>query len=315
MSWITEIGGGLGKQALLRARQYLEDALKNPNALAYQALSSLSLSRHQHEKAVAEAKRALALEPNEPANLIVLAEALIFNDNAKEALQYLDNAMNLDPLNLGRPLCTKGLANFSMDQMEEAVKYFERGLKYNPNILRYDGPVAATYAYLNKNNEAKTALKRFVDQFVYTPNLQVAMSSFPFRNPRVADLLAEGLLKAGLEGKLTDYCKVSQDNKLPGEEIRKIFGGRKAIGFDPYFGKDWWIKYGKDGKASFQDPWGSDKGKFWVEEDMIFYKWRHRRQGVTECFDVYKNPIGSPERRNEYLFVSDWSVEPFSVMK
>jgi hypothetical protein len=141
------------------------------------------------------------------------------------------------------------------------------------------------------------------------------MYYFPFKNPKVADHFAEALLKAGFEGKLTDFCKVSDEYKLVGEEISRLFIDQKAVEFDPYFGRDIWTKHKKDGKAINQNPWSSGTDKFWIENDMICYRWEHRYLGSIDCRDVYKNPSGTSEMRNEYLFVSDYVIQPFSLIR
>lgn len=142
------------------------------------------------------------------------------------------------------------------------------------------------------------------------------MYSFPFKNQEVAGRLAKGLLKAGLPGKLTDYCRISKENRLNEKEIKELFFGRRIAGAGGGFEIDsnWWEERTEDGRASFHNPWGEDNGTSWVEDDMVCQKWDLWWGGLKYCFDVYRNPAGTREMKNEYIRVSDFAVQTFSPM-
>jgi Flp pilus assembly protein TadD len=311
--WLSEIGGLSWPMARLKSRHYLEIALENPTSIAHQVASSLALDRRQHATAVAEAEKAIALSPNDPQSHIAMARAWIFTMRTSEAVDILKGLMQRDPRNIATPLCLQGLAYFTEGRVEEAVVSIERGLTHNPKLPRYSGVLASAYAQLGRDQEAKAALERFADEFVYTPSLQVVMYAFPFKDSKVADRLAAGLLEAGLEGQLTDYYNANDMRKLEAEEIRNLCFGRRMTGFDTIIGSDMWIERSEDGRAMMQDAWGSSDGKSWIEGDMLCNQWEARWGGLKHCCDVYHNPQGTSEMKNEYVTVSDFGIFALSV--
>ena len=137
------------------------------------------------------------------------------------------------------------------------------------------------------------------------------MYFFPLKTEH-ADRFAEGLLKAGLAGKPGGYYKISDNLRLTGEEIKSLFLGRKARGT---YGKwQWEINRPKDGEATF---WWESKiighGKSWVEGDALCNQWRDRYGGLSYCGDIYRNPQGTPEEKNEYVIIDDRGIWGCSV--
>ncbi len=137
------------------------------------------------------------------------------------------------------------------------------------------------------------------------------MNYWPFRDPEVANRFADGLLKAGLPGEPSGYYKVSEEDKLTGEEIRALLFGRTVSGFLPETGEEWWVKVAKDGKTTLSgDP--SDSGTTWIEGDMV---WRQLQKGLfgrKTCYTLFRNPEGTPEMKNEYLWFGDLNAGGFS---
>jgi len=106
------------------------------------------------------------------------------------------------------------------------------------------------------------------------------MSQWPFKDPKVADRLAEGLVKAGLPGQASDYCKVLKQNRLTGEEIRKLLFGHTRKGL--VYGREeapWSISCTKDGRIEFMAGNSYDTGKSWIEGDSLFHQFETIREG------------------------------------
>ena len=62
------------------------------------------------------------------------------------------------------------------------------------------------------------------------------------------------LQNAGLKGKLLGSYKILEENRLSGEEIKKLLFGHTITGFQPKTGIQWYVKWDQDGK----------KNKFWI---------------------------------------------------
>jgi hypothetical protein len=57
----------------------------------------------------------------------------------------------------------------------------------------------------------------------------------------------------------------------------------------------------------------SDNGKSWIEGDMVCNQYNMTYDGVKFCADVYANPDGNFDQKNQYLLVSDAIIFPFSI--
>jgi TolB-like protein len=302
--FLVSLGVTYGYARLL-APQYLQIAMKNPTSLAHQVASKMNLYRRHHEDAIAEAERAIALKPNDSSAHVVMASALIFSGRSKEAIDFLKRAKRLDPHNPARYLLLLGLAQFCMGQLEEAVARIERGLTYNPDLRSYAAPLAVAYARLGRDQKARAAIKNYLSSspdWLVKPTLQLVMYFWPFKDQEVADRFAEGLLKAGLPGQHSEYYKVFKEHQLSGEEIRKLFFGRKytRLGMDGH--RDF-IDSTKDGKATLHHPlWLSVSGTISIEGDMLCNKFGSL---TKQCGPVFRNIEGTPERKDEYLLITD----------
>jgi hypothetical protein len=56
----------------------------------------------------------------------------------------------------------------------------------------------------------------------------------------------------------------------------------------------------------------SDSGKAWLEGDLRCHQWKKFLSRLPHCLPIYRNPDGTPEKKNEYLFVVKDTITPFS---
>ena len=306
MSWI---------EARAKALQYLQMAMKNPTSLAHQVASSMFLFKRQYEDAIAEAERAIAVDPNDPGAHLMMADALIMADRPAEALGFLKKARRLDPNLPGVYLFVEGMARFCLGQLEETVTLIERALTYNPEVRPLAAPLIAAYAHLGRKQEARTVLQNFLKNWPFSPipaNLKNLMYGFPFKNPEVADRLASGLVMAGMPGGASGYLKLYDQNRLTGDEIKTLVFGRTMIGVDPFIEEQFWIDRAKDGEATIRSFLGSDSGRSWIQGDILFDQWNLFMEGVKFSGYVFRNPDGTPEKKDEYLRLDDFGFISFS---
>jgi len=200
-----------------------------------------------------------------------------------------------------------------MEQFDEAATLMERALKLNPNRTGFALTLAAAYAHLGRNQEARSALEIHTKPWLNTADLQRVMYYYPFKNLADADRLANGLLKAGLPGEPSGYYKVLEKNRLTGEEIRDLFFGHTQRGL--WAGKQpWAISRTRDGEAALVlDSKVIANGKSWIEEDMLCHQWEKRFEGLKYYISVFQNPKGTPEEKNEYIQLTDWTMYGVSI--
>ncbi len=116
--------------------------------------------RRQPKKALAEAERAIALDPNGPAGYLAMANALIKAGKPAEAVEHVRTAMRLDPHYPAAYLTRLGRAQFAMGQFQDAVATLERAASRNPENDWTFVYLAAAYGHLGREQEAKTAVER-----------------------------------------------------------------------------------------------------------------------------------------------------------
>jgi TolB-like protein len=301
-------------EAMVRTREYLRIAMRNQIPSAYRIKAFMNLHRRQHKEAVATAELAIALNPNDPMMHIGMAHVLIFAGRPKEAVDFARKAMRHDPFNIHHPLRHLGMAHFSLGQYEKAAAFLERALKHKPEFLEPYSYLAASYAHIGREQKARVALNHFIGNIgMRSPDLRQIMSYTPFKDPEIADRFAVGLIKAGLPGEPTEYYRIYEANKLTGEEVRKLTFGRTVTGFVQ--GKrQSWFDIAKDGRAKYRGPMGFDKGNFLIDGDLFCCQMQGMTKGLKFCGLFFRNPEGTIDRKNEYLWVTDLGILPKSVV-
>ena len=57
-----------------------------------------------------------------------------------------------------------------------------------------------------------------------------------------------------------------------------------------------------------------DTGKSWVEGNRLYNQWANLYGGLEDCFPIYNNPEGMPEKKDEYIGVAVYGFVPFSIV-
>jgi len=297
---------------MLRSRHYLQLAMKRPTGISHQVASLLDIQRRKYEKAMTEAEKAIVLNPSGFLSNHMKGYVLLYVGRPKEAIRYYKRALALDPLLPGWALFFMGVAHFTMGQFNESVDLIKRALIHYPKNSAMSCFLAAAYAHLGRDKEARDALMVFLKLYSpHTPDLNEIKHVFPFKEQKDADRLAEGLIKAGLPGHPSEYCKLLKENKLTGKEIRKLLFGHTMKG--TVWGMHWSISRDKEGTCTIKAPWTNDTGKSWIEGDELFTQWETHHEGRKYDTEIYRNPGGIPERLNEYCLICDFGIIPFSV--
>ena len=192
----------------------------------------------------------------------------------------------------------------------------ERFIKYNPKSWVGYANLSTIYAHIGRDQEARAMLDKATKGWPPTmKNVRFIMSLYPNNDLRVMGHFAEGYVKAGLPGEPSGFYKISAGNRLTGEELRKLFFGRKINGSNMVTGQQWWIERSEDGKATIQDGKDSDSGKSWIEEDMLCDQWDNLYESLKDCWVVYHNPEGTAENNDEYLGAPGYGIYPFSLVE
>jgi TolB-like protein len=147
-------------EARMRAVQYLKLAMKNPTSIAHHVNGLFYLWRRQHEEAVSEYERALALDPNDPACNSGMGSVLMFSGKPKESIDFINRAIRLDPHNPVHYLHQLGQAQFCMGSLEEAATLFEKLRRLSPETWLGAPWLASIYGLLGREEEARSQLEK-----------------------------------------------------------------------------------------------------------------------------------------------------------
>jgi len=305
----------------LLARKYLELAMKNPSPEAYSLAAAIEIHRRNFQKSVAFAEKAYSYGPNSANWLSGLGWILAFAGRTEESIELFNKAMRLDPLDINKntPSCFIfiGVNHFSMGNLEEAVANLEKGLSLNPQGTNFSSFIAASHALLGHEIEARKALAEYIKRLNgWHPPIQFLYYAWPFKDSKVTDRLAKGLVKAGLQGNFLKYYKLSEENKLNGQEIKQLLFGKTSTGY-VYGIKD--LKFVRhindDGKVEFSYKGKTYTGKAWVENESICRVIEQYLGGLKNCAEIYRNPEGDELTKTEYFSVTDYGIFLFSVEK
>ena len=145
------------ERALERASEMVQKAIALDDSLpgAYQLLSQIDVYKGGHyDRGIADAERAIALDPNSASGYFLLADDLDFAGKPEDAIESLNKAIRLDPRNRDFYLVELGWSYTLMGQYAEAVPLFKRHLARYPNDLAAIG-LAVAYVELGRLDEAR----------------------------------------------------------------------------------------------------------------------------------------------------------------
>jgi len=173
--------------------------MRNPTPLAHQVESQFSWDYRQFERALSEARQAVALNQNDPAGHLAMAWALIFAGSADAAIASTETAMRLDPNFPGSPLFALGTAQLMLEHYDEAQTTLQRALAFTPENFGILVPLSIAYARTGQQEEAEAALQKHHSFSIFAlPKIERYMSWWPFKREVDIRLFGGGLVKAGL---------------------------------------------------------------------------------------------------------------------
>jgi tetratricopeptide (TPR) repeat protein len=199
--WMLSLGLSYW-EAVEKARQYLQEAMKDPTVLAHFVASDMHRDEAQHQEAITDATRAIVLDANDPLAYLAMARALIFAGSPAEAADSIKKAMRLDPHYPPEYLYILGWAQFGMERFEEAAASLEQATQRNPDNEWPFIHLAATYGQLGREQEAKSALATFNGLRAKAgwsrPYTLQRLRGWDFKEQRDRERVREGLRKAGM---------------------------------------------------------------------------------------------------------------------
>ena len=182
---------------------HLQEAMKNPTPLAYAVSSRLLNSQGRSDEALAETKRAVALDPNDATGYAALAREYIRIGSPAESLEATKKAMRLDPRGdiRGTYSYRLGESYFHLDRFEESAAAFKKYSEFRPGDEWGFLGLATAYGQLGRKQEARSALERFNNAEAKKRKRHYPLSrvdGWSVRDETIRERYREGLSKAGV---------------------------------------------------------------------------------------------------------------------
>ncbi|MFQ5936468.1 MAG: tetratricopeptide repeat protein [Acidiferrobacterales bacterium] len=296
------------------AWDFLQKARSEPSSQAHALAARMLQRQRRFDEAMQEARQAIALGPNDPTAYDVLIENLIYAGAAEEALKLVDGSIRLDPSLPGEKLFLKGTAYYTMGRLEEALSHIERARTHNPKQIRYSVIKAAALAELGRVEEAEMVIKEYLSGLTTITTVNWTMFIWPFKDSGTAQRLAKGLLAAGLKDSAHHYYAVAQQNRLTSAQIRELLSAKTMMGLERGYGgleEEFEVSRNQDVQivdqaflTYFRD------GETRIENDLLCDPWW---EFGDYCVAIYRNPDGTPEQKDEYIFFTLAGIFTFSV--
>ncbi len=202
MMHLQDIGLGLSEspqQSVARGIELAKKAisLDDSFSFAYSALGMSYVFARQYDKAVAEAERAVALDPNVSAHLYWLVFVLCHAGRPEEAIPLIERTQRLDPIPSPLQLGFMALAYRLTGRYEKAIEAAKRAVRFEPNYQHARVTLIRSYIALGREVEAHAEAAELLR---INPNFSIHqfLKGNPFKNPAENDRLADALYKSGL---------------------------------------------------------------------------------------------------------------------
>ena len=314
-----------GYTTYLNAWKYLQKASVKPSSQVHTLASRMLQRQRRFDEAMEEAKQAVALGPNNPTAYDTLIENLIYAGEAEQALILIDESIGFDPNLPGEKLFLKGMSYYTQGRLEEAVSVIDKARGHNPNQTRYAAIQAGALAELGRLREAEVALESYLSEWTDSADLNWAMFHWPFQRMDTIERLADSFIKAGMRLPQRRYYLATKQNRLTTEQIRSLLSGKTMIGTNRgYFGivdrsfagitenafavtRDQNAQIVRQGDLNYFRT----AGKTRIGDELLCDHWPDFLGEY--CVAIYRNPLGSADAKDEYLFFTLMSTFSFAV--
>jgi len=188
------------RDSLQEAEELTNRALATNDSLdfAHVVASRVHLMKRQHDRAITEAERAVALNPNNADAHASCGVALVFAGKPEEAIEFVNKAIRLNPIAPGWYFQTLGNACTNMKRYDEAITAYGKALFMQKNDVAALTGLTWAYALAGREEEARSSASKLLE---LNPafSVKAAEKRMPYKNPSDLAPLIQALGKAGLK--------------------------------------------------------------------------------------------------------------------
>ena len=199
IAWRNRLDGDhLNPAALDRAHQLASRAVQlDPNLPhAHASLGTVLAWKRQHDVALTELDKALALNPNFTDWRIAIG--LVYAGEPARAIELLKKHMRLDPFHVPLAPHWVGLAHYTLKQYSQALPFLRECALRAPNYGAVHLWLAATYARLGQMEEARGEAEKVLQLDPDFTIERTARTTIAFKHDEHSSDCFDAMRKAGL---------------------------------------------------------------------------------------------------------------------
>jgi len=151
----------------------------------------------QHERAIAEARKAIELDSNYADAYAFLGQLFILTGQAEKTIEPITVAMRINPSFPFWYHYTYGFAHFFMKDFDTAAENIEKAIDRNPNVIFVRTAFAASLAMAGRQDDAEWQIDE-LSGLGFNKTLEEFIGESPVQDPAYRTRYREGLAKAGL---------------------------------------------------------------------------------------------------------------------
>ena len=190
--WYIDLSPNGPEQALALAKRAVS---LDPNDSQCQSnLGAIKLYRKEFDEAAVQFERALELNPNDSYNFVHMAWLAAYCGRPREGLDWMGKTSRLNPYPPPWFDCSKGMILYGLHRYAEAIASFKRAVMLGTWEFVY---LVAACGQLGRLEEAAAYNALFLAEHPQMSLHQFAAIE-PYENPADLEHLVEGLRKAGL---------------------------------------------------------------------------------------------------------------------
>jgi len=194
---------GLGKSPQESIEKGIELAQKalaidDSSPMAHSQLSLFCSLKGEHERAIAEGERAVALMPGGATVNWYYGIVLLYGGRPEEAIQVLQKAVRLNPLGESNIFLYIGHTYRVMGRFEEAISGYKEAVRRAPDNIFAHLSLAATYIMMGREQEGRAEAAEVLR---INPKFQVDYfaNRLTYKDHSAMDSYVDALRKAGLK--------------------------------------------------------------------------------------------------------------------
>jgi adenylate cyclase len=296
------------QQAYEAAGRALE--LNPQTARAYAVLGILQSLDGEHDAAIASVQKAVTLAPNSADALLNMAIVLIYAGQQPEALAAMEQVLQLNPKPQAQVYDYYALALFMSKRYEEAAQAVHQAGATMKSDLALE-VLAMAYARLDRPEDTHKALEAYMERL---PAANLTATRVIYGHHRRQDDLdnrVNALRDAGVPEWPYGFHGSSSD-QLDDAAIRALATDKTWVGYQ-HGGAPFVMQVTAKGEYAQRGPQGLIAGEVTFEGDLMCMQSGAVAAGRKFCSPVYRNPGGSNEGQDAYVFPDVATIWYFSV--